>query len=187
MRDSQWVLTRGTVLWGVPGKLYTFKGIFFLSAFSTPTWTPYVKLCKLAGSILTSLLHDLQHNKWRLLHYRFWKQQLPMLLTSTNQCSLTSLLFLTCCKSTDSGVGAIKVPQNVVLRTITVQGSCGTNAIRQEVLRAKFLELCNGSHGPKTPERNTGQTLGNQVYFLKIWKNFQCNKNLLYICHTVPN
>ncbi len=48
---------------------------------------------------------------------------------------------LMCCESTNSGVGAEKVPQNVVLRAIIVHDSCGSDAIKGEVLRIKFLDL----------------------------------------------
>ncbi len=34
-----------------------------------------------------------------------------------------------CCESTYSGVGAKKVPQNIVLKTTIVRGSCGVDAV----------------------------------------------------------
>ncbi len=61
--------------------------------------------------------------------------------------------FLMCCKSTCSGVGAKKVPHNVILRRILVRFLCAFwDAIKGEVLRAKFLELRNGFCGRKTPK-----------------------------------
>ncbi len=44
-----------------------------------------------------------------------------------------------------------KVPQNVILRTIIVHGSCGVDAIKRKVLRTMLQELWNVSCGPKTP------------------------------------
>ncbi len=55
---------RGTVHWGVPGELNTFKSFFFLLAFALPKGTPYVSYLGSwpAVGTLTSLPRDLQHN-----------------------------------------------------------------------------------------------------------------------------
>ncbi len=69
----------------------------------------------------------------------FW-YTLFWLLTSTDQRTLASLQFLMSCESAYSGVEVKKIPQNVLLRTVIVHSFCGVDAIKWEVLRAKFLE-----------------------------------------------